>query len=77
MSLADLKLNQKCVIKKLNTTGAIHRRFQDIGMIPGNIIECVLVSPFKDPKAFKINGTIIAIRNEDSKNIEVDILERD
>lgn len=74
MKLKDLKINQKCVIKYLHTEGAIHRRLQDIGIIPGNIIECVLISPFKDPKAFKINGTIIAIRNEDSKNIEVDLI---
>lgn len=74
MSLSELLINQKCVIKHLHTEGAIHRRLQDIGIIPGNIIECVLISPFKDPKAFKINGTIIAIRNEDSKNIEVELI---
>ncbi len=75
MRLCDVVLNQKYVVKKLYTEGAIHRRLQEIGIIPGNIIECVLVSPFQDPKAYKINGTVIAIRNRDSKRIEVSSLE--
>lgn len=76
MYLSDLELNHSCRIKKLYTTGAIHRRFQDIGLIPGNIVTCVLISPFKDPKAYRINGTVIAIRNEDSKKIEVEEIEK-
>ncbi len=75
MTLADLKLNQKCIIKKLNSKGVIHRRFQDLGLISGNVVKCVLISPFKNPKAFRVNGIILAIRNEDSKLIEVDLFE--
>lgn len=75
MNLCDLEVNHECIIKKLNTEGAIHQRLQDIGIIPGNIIKCILISPFKDPKAYKINGTLIAIRKEDSKKIEVEEIE--
>lgn len=75
MTLSELELNQKCVIKKLNSTGIIHRRFQDLGLIPGNVVSCVLISPFKDPKAYKVNGMVLAIRNEDSKLIEVESVE--
>lgn len=75
MTLSELELNQKCKIKKLNSTGVIHRRFQDLGLIPGNIVSCVLISPFNDPKAYKVNGMILAIRNEDSKLIEVENIE--
>lgn len=75
MTLSELKLNQNCIIKKLNSTGIIHRRFQDLGLIPGNLVSCVLISPFKNPKAFKVNGMILAIRNEDSKLIEVEPIE--
>jgi len=75
MTLADLDLNQKCIIKKLNNDGIIHRRFQDLGIVPGNLVECVLISPFKNPKAFKVNGMVLAIRNEDSEYIEVEEIE--
>ncbi len=75
MTLSELKLNQKCIIKKLHSQGIIHRRFQDLGLIPGNNVTCVLISPFKNPKAFKVNGMILAIRNEDSQLIEVEEIE--
>ena len=75
MTLSNLKLNQQGIIKNLNSTGLIHRRFQDLGIVPGNLITCVLISPFKNPKAYKVNGMILAIRNEDSKLIEVEEIE--
>lgn len=75
MSLSELPINHKCIIKKLHSTGTIHRRFQDLGLIPGNIVSCVFVSPFKNPKAFSVNHMILAIRNEDSKLIEVEEIE--
>ena len=31
-----------------------------------------MVSPLKDPKAYLIRGTLIAIRNNDAKLIEID-----
>ena len=75
MTLSELKLNHQGVIKRLNSSGLIHRRFQDLGIVPGNIVSCVLISPFKNPKAYKVNGMILAIRNEDSKLIEVEEIE--
>ena len=75
MYLSDLKLNENAMIKKLNLEGNIKVRLQDMGFIPGNKIKCVLISPFKDPKAYLINGTTLALRNSDAKEIEVDTLE--
>ena len=54
----------------------IKRRFLDLGFIPGEVTKCVLISPFKDPKAYLINNNIIAIRDVDARNIEV-LYERD
>ncbi len=75
MTLSELKLDQKCIVKKLYSKGVIHRRFQDLGIVPGSVLTCVLISPFGDPKAFKVNSMVLAIRNEDSKLIEVDAIE--
>lgn len=75
MTLSELELNHKCIIKKLYSKGTIHRRFQDLGLVPGNTVSCVLISPYKNPKAFKVNGMVLAIRNEDSSLIEVEEIE--
>ena len=41
----------------------------DLGMVPGTLIRPVLISPLSDPRAFKVRGTILAIRKEDAKDI--------
>ena len=74
MNLCDIKLGSKCVIKKINIDGSIKRRLLDIGLIEGTEVESVLVSPLGDPKAFLIREAVIALRNEDSKNIMVELI---
>ena len=50
----------------------IRRRLLDIGLRIGLPVECVLISPFKSPKAYWIKGALIALRDEDAKNIFVE-----
>lgn len=49
------------------------RRLLDLGFTKGAVIESLFTSPAGDPTAYLIRGTIVAIRNEDAKNIEIDI----
>lgn len=58
-------------VMRLESEGALRRRLQDIGIINGTEIKCVGTSPFGDPRAYLIRGTIIALRNNDSKNIKI------
>lgn len=68
-SLTNLKLGQTARVDKLISRGSIRRRFQDIGLIEGTKVKCVLKSPGNDPKAYQIRGAVIAIRNEDAEKI--------
>lgn len=68
-TLYDLKIGNHFLIKEINTEKKIKQRFLDIGLIPGSIVTCVLESPFKDPKAYLIRGTVMAIRKEDALKI--------
>ena len=52
---------------------SLRRRFLDIGLINGALIECVGKSPFGDPKAYLIKGAVIAIRGTDSEKITVNV----
>ncbi|MBE6154601.1 MAG: ferrous iron transport protein A [Firmicutes bacterium] len=70
-TLDMIALGHEVIIKKIRGKDKIRRRFFDLGFLPNNKVKCVLISPFKDPKAYKINENIIAIRNIDAKNIEV------
>lgn len=74
MFLCDMKLGNKGIVKKVKANDNIIKRLLDIGLIEGTLVECVLKSPFNDPKAYLIRGATIAIRDDDCKEIEVDLL---
>ena len=77
MTLDCLKIGDKAKIINLMNTGSIRRRLLDMGLVPNTIVECVLVSPFKDPVAYKIRNAVIALRKSDSKLIEIEVLDYD
>ncbi len=69
--LSTLKEGQSAKVKELLATGNIRRRLQDIGLIEGTNVSCVLRSPAGDPVAYLIRGAVIALRTEDSTNVLV------
>lgn len=71
-TLNELKKGEKALIKGIQIEGSMKRRLLDIGLIKDSVVECVLESPLKDPKAYWIRGTLIAIRNCDAKKIEIE-----
>lgn len=68
-NLTSLNIGETAKIKEIRAIGSIRRRLLDIGFTPGALVECVLKSPQADPVAYKIRGSIIALRNEDSDTV--------
>lgn len=71
INLNQLPLNKNGIIKEINCEGNIKRRLLDLGLVNGTNIKPVLISPSKDPRAFEVRGSIIAIRKEDAEKIEI------
>ena len=71
IQLNDLNLQEEGIIQKIECENNIKRRLLDLGMIKGTTIKLTLISPFKDPKAYEVRGSTIAIRSEDPKKIDV------
>ena len=74
MTLNNLKLNEKAVVKKISCDNKITRRLYDLGLLENTLICPIFSSPFGDPRAYEFRGNIIAIRNDDATNIFVEIL---
>jgi ferrous iron transport protein A len=53
----------------LTMDGRIARRLNDLGLLPGTRVRCVLKSPLGDPTAYRIRDAVIAIRAADSRLI--------
>lgn len=71
--LSDLQEGQTGRVHDILTTGSMRRRLQDLGVIQGTDIECLLKSPCGDPVAYFIRGAAIALRTEDSNDILVSV----
>lgn len=70
-SLDRVNINEKVTVVNINNESLIKRRLVDIGIIPGMEIEKVLISPFGGISAYEVMDSLIAIRDDDAKCIEV------
>ena len=71
-TLNTLKLNEIAKIEDINCDENVKRRLLDLGLVKGTCIKPVFISPSKDPRAFEIRGSIIAIRKEDAEKIHIE-----
>jgi len=53
--------------------GANRRRLLDLGFVPGTPVRLGITSPLKDPRAYKVRNTDIALRNEQANFILIKI----
>ena len=73
LSLNDLLLNEVGYIYNLNCSESVKKRLLDLGLVKDTCIVPVLKSPSGDPTAFFVRGSIIALRKEDARLIDVEI----
>lgn len=69
--LCFLEVGESAVVTGIEVTGALRRRFQDIGLISGTKIKSVLKSPCGTTTAYLIRGAVIAIRQGDAWGITI------
>lgn len=71
MKLNDLKIGDEGVIERVEADKSIKKRLLDVGFVRGAFVKPLIRND--SMTAYKIKGTIICVRNEDSKNIEVSL----
>ncbi len=71
-TLNSLKPGQRAVIKALHAQGLERRRLMDLGLLPGTVVMAELVSPLGDPTAYLVRGTLVALRQEQSRRIAIE-----
>lgn len=68
-TLNNLSLGENAIILENNVKGKNKRHLINLGLSSKNKIKCLYKSPLNDPVAYQIKNVIIAIREDDSKNI--------
>lgn len=73
VTLADLTREQRGEIVQLDDAvqGFTRRRFLDLGLTPGTTIYPELGNFFNDPRAYRVRGTLIALRKDQAAQIWV------
>ncbi len=71
--LSDLEPGEQARVISLSAAcrGAERRRLLDLGFVPGTLIEVEMISPTGDPIAYRVRGTVIALRNEQARVIRI------
>ena len=73
INLTDMETGDTAIVERLLSGSDMRRRLQDIGLIEGTCVECIMKSPCGDPIAYQIRGAVIALRKEDAENILISV----
>jgi ferrous iron transport protein A len=71
--LSELEQGTRAKVLDINPYRAIGERLRCLGLVKGTEVTCLQKSPLGDPTAFLIRGAVIAIRNEDSSCVQVEV----
>ena len=71
MTLDKLNIGDGAYILDIKTNDKIKYRLLDLGFIKNSYIKCLYESPFKNPRAYIICNSVIALRNNDASMIIV------
>lgn len=72
-ALSGLEPGDRAVIRELSgdLDDAERRRLLELGFLPGTPVEVVLRSPSSEPTAYRVRGTVIALRDRQAEAIIV------
>lgn len=72
--LSALELNRPGQIQELTAREPLRTRLLDLGFVPGSQVVPLHQAPLKDPRAYWICGTLIALRRIDAASVLVEAL---
>lgn len=75
MTLEQLKIGQRCKVKKILAKGMLKRKLLEMGITPGAEILFRKVAPLGDPIQIFVRGYDLSIRKADAENISVEIID--
>ena len=72
MTLNELEIGERAIIKKVGGEGVLRRRLLDMGLTPKTEVMIRKVAPMGDPIELHLRGYELTIRIDDAKNIDVE-----
>lgn len=70
-TLNNLNIDEEALIVDNFIKTSNKQNIINLGVTNGSKIKCLYKSPFNDPTSYEVKNVILAIREEDSKNIMI------
>ena len=74
VTLGSLSLGEEMSVLSVGGDASMQQRLEDLGVVSGTNISCVMISPMGDPRAYLIRGAVIALRHEDADRIQGELI---
>jgi len=71
LTLADLREGEAGVLESLELPEDVAVRLQELGFLPGSVIEAGKTAPGGDPRVFRVDGSEIALRRETAEHLRL------
>ncbi len=73
--LSELIPGEKALVQFISDDcqGVERQRLMDLGFVPGSEVEVEVVSPFRDPAAYRVKGGLIALRKTQASKIHISL----
>jgi ferrous iron transport protein A len=71
--LDQISIGRKGKIQAINTDHVTKERLESLGLIKGVEIEVIRRSPLGSPKIYRCLNTLVALRNDISRQIQVEV----
>ena len=73
MTLAEIRPGNSGTIKRISGRGILMQRLIDMGLYPGVVVSVIRNAPLGDPVEIEAEGTMVALRREEARHVEVQI----
>jgi len=74
-TLSELEPKEKGRIVKVGGRRGIRRRLLDMGVVAGAEVQVQRVAPLGDPVEIRVKGYDLALRKEEARSIQVELVE--
>ncbi len=71
MTLDELPYGVHATVTSLSSGGPSRRRMMELGVLPGAEVRIELTNPLGDPTAYRVCGSVIALRRAQARYVHV------
>ncbi|MGH9610676.1 MAG: FeoA family protein [Bryobacteraceae bacterium] len=71
LTLADLRLGQRCILDRLDLPEDVARRLMELGFLPGNEVVPSRRAPGGGPRVFRVDGSEVALRDDTAAKLYI------